>query len=48
MSYLNYEPDILERIDTLAKSQDSRKKIFDEISQILLDRAKLEEFYARS
>ncbi|KAL4445994.1 hypothetical protein ABPG74_010986 [Tetrahymena malaccensis] len=48
MSYLNYEPDILERIDVLAKNQDSRKKIFDEISQILSDRAKLEEFYARS
>jgi hypothetical protein len=42
MSSLSYEPDILQRIDSIGQINDIRKKQVDELFQILQDRAKLE------
>lgn len=48
MSYLNYSPDILERIDQLSKRFLDKNKVCEEFLYVLQERAELEEYYSRN
>ena len=48
MNYLQYSPDIVERIETLSLRANEKKRVIQDFIGILQDRVNLEDYYSRN